>query len=85
MRFLLHRNGCRRAKVQFERRERDVRAAPWRQRLRWLLSSEKGTAATEYAVLVALIAIGVLIAMGGFGDSLNGLYLAIAAVADAVA
>ena len=49
------------------------------------LSSEHATAATEYAVLTVIIAIGVLIAMGGFGDSLNGIYLAILAVADSIA
>lgn len=39
--------------------------------------SEDGPAATEYAVLVALIAVGVLITMSTFGDSMNGVYLAI--------
>ncbi|MEK6677376.1 MAG: Flp family type IVb pilin [Planctomycetota bacterium] len=41
------------------------------------LRSEDGPAATEYAVLVAVIAIGVLVAMSGFGTSMNGIYLAI--------
>ena len=41
------------------------------------MRSEDGPAATEYAVLLALIAIGVLITMSTFGDSMNGIYLAI--------
>ena len=40
-------------------------------------ASEAGPAATEYAVLIALIAIGVLMTMSTFGDSMSGLYLAI--------
>jgi Flp pilus assembly pilin Flp len=43
-----------------------------------LARSDDGQAATEYAVLVALIAIGVLVTMSSFGDSINGIYLAIA-------
>ena len=42
-----------------------------------LVRSEDGPTATEYAVLVALIAIGVLITMSTFGSSMNGIYLSI--------
>lgn len=49
-----------------------------------LLASQKRTAATEYAVLTAIIAIGVLMAMGGFDDSLTGIYPAIASVVDSM-
>jgi len=48
------------------------------------LRSEAGPAATEYAVLIAVIAIGVLVAMGGFGDSMNGIYLAISGAVEGI-
>jgi len=38
---------------------------------------ESGPTATEYAVLIMLIAIGVLVAFSGIGDRMNGIYLAI--------
>ncbi len=44
--------------------------------------SESGPAATEYAVLVALIAIGVLVAMSNFGMHMNGIYIAISDAVD---
>ncbi len=45
--------------------------------LRRFVRSEEGPAATEYAVLIALIAIGVLVTMSTFGESMNGIYVAI--------
>jgi len=48
-----------------------------RKRAWQFVRSESGPAATEYAVLIALIAIGVLVTMSGFGDTMNGIYLAI--------
>lgn len=41
------------------------------------LRSEDGPTATEYAVLLALIAIGVLATMQAFGTQVGGLYSAI--------
>ncbi|MCO6438333.1 MAG: Flp family type IVb pilin [Phycisphaerae bacterium] len=41
------------------------------------LRSEDGPTATEYAVLLALIAIGVLATMQTFGQQVGGLYAAI--------
>ena len=78
--------GCRSAQGRpTKRRSGNARSLASRLRFASFLSSENATAATEYAVLTAVIAIGVLIAMGGFGDSLNRLYLAILAVADSIA
>jgi Flp pilus assembly pilin Flp len=42
------------------------------------LRGEDGPTATEYAVLLALIALTVLGAMASFGDHVNGLYVTIA-------
>ena len=38
------------------------------------LRSEDGPTAVEYAVLLAVIACGVLVAMGAFGDHMDALY-----------
>lgn len=40
--------------------------------------AEDGPTATEYAVLLAVIAIGVLAAMASFGDHMNNLYVTLA-------
>ncbi len=42
------------------------------------LNSEEGPTATEYAVLLSVIAIGVLGAMSAFGDHVNNIYLTLA-------
>lgn len=47
------------------------------ERIGRFVRSEDGPTATEYAVLLALIAVGVLITMSSFGDHMNGIYLAI--------
>jgi Flp pilus assembly pilin Flp len=54
------------------------------QRTSDFLQSESGPTATEYAVLVAIIAIGVLVAMSNFGNSMNGIYLAISGAVNPV-
>ena len=51
--------------------------ALWR-RLAILLKSEEGPTATEYAVLIAVIAMGVIVAMGSFGQHVNNIYLSLA-------
>ncbi len=51
--------------------------ALWR-RLAILLKSEEGPTATEYAVLIGLIAMGVIVAMGSFGQHVNNIYLSLA-------
>ena len=43
-------------------------------KLLWLLRSEGGPTATEYAVLLAVIAITVLGAMSQFGEHMDNLY-----------
>ena len=47
-----------------------------------LLRFEDGPTATEYSVLLALIALGVLSAMALFGDHMNNLYTIIDATLD---
>jgi pilus assembly protein Flp/PilA len=47
-----------------------------------LLRSEDGPTATEYAVLLALIALGVIGALALFGDHMNNLYTLINATLD---
>ena len=49
-----------------------------RNELRALLKSEDGPTATEYAVLLALIAVGVLATMASFGTHVNDMYVTIA-------
>lgn len=39
-----------------------------------LTGDEKGATATEYALLVALIAFGIVVAVGLFGDALAGYF-----------
>ena len=48
------------------------------QRTLEFLRSEDGPTATEYAVLLALIAIGVLATMAAFGTRVDGIYVSIA-------
>lgn len=48
------------------------------------LRSEDGPAATEYAVLLALIGIGVLVTMSSFGDRMNNIYLAISGAVNGI-
>jgi Flp pilus assembly pilin Flp len=45
--------------------------------VRRLLASEDGPTATEYAVLLALIAVAVLGAMAMFGQHMSNLYVAV--------
>ena len=42
------------------------------------LVSEDGPTAVEYAVLLSLIMVAMIITMSTFGESVNGLYVAIA-------
>lgn len=46
------------------------------------LRSQEGPTATEYAVLLALIALSVVSALALFGDHMNNLYLAVDATLD---
>lgn len=48
------------------------------------LKSDEGPTATEYAVLLALIAIGVLATMQTFGTRVGGLYAAISGAVSSV-
>ena len=48
------------------------------QRTLRFLRSEDGPTATEYAVLLAIIAATTLVAMGMFGERMNALYLTLA-------
>lgn len=41
------------------------------------LRSEDGPTATEYAVLIAVISMGVIVAMGSFGSRVGNIYTAI--------
>ena len=43
-----------------------------------LVRSDDGPTATEYAILLALIAVGVLAALSLFGEHMNNLYVALA-------
>lgn len=43
-------------------------------RLLWLLRSEEGPTATEYAVMLAVISATVLAAMSQFGEHMDNLY-----------
>ena len=45
--------------------------SPWVRKLRTLLTQEEGAALIEYALLVALIAIGVLIGVSQMGQALS--------------
>ena len=42
------------------------------------LQSEDGPTAAEYAVLIALICVGVIAVMSSFGDKLTNIYMAVA-------
>jgi len=46
--------------------------------MRELLRSEDGPTATEYAVLIAIICIGVIVAMSGFGAHVDSIYASLA-------
>ena len=48
------------------------------EKTRAFLKSEDGPTATEYAVLLAIIAAGVLSAMANFGTHVNDMYVVIA-------
>ena len=80
----LRRNSPRADRHGSNPQTEDARAAARQRAVATRLMSDSATAATEYAVLTVVIAIGVLIAMGGFGDSLNGIYLAISSVMAAI-
>lgn len=49
-----------------------------RQRAETFLKAEDGPTATEYAVLLSLIMGAMIVTMSTFGESVNGLYVAIA-------
>ena len=42
--------------------------------IRRFLKDQSGPTATEYAIMLALIAAGVIVAMGSFGDHVSGIY-----------
>jgi Flp pilus assembly pilin Flp len=46
--------------------------------MRGLLRAEDGPTATEYAVLIAIICIGVIAAMGTFGVHVDSIYASLA-------
>ena len=48
------------------------------QTMRELLRSEDGPTATEYAVLIAIICIGVIVVMSGFGAHVDSIYASLA-------
>ena len=48
------------------------------QRAKTVLKAEDGPTAVEYAVLLSLIMVAMIITMSTFGESVNGLYVAIA-------
>lgn len=50
----------------------------FKRRLALLLKSEEGPTATEYAVMLAVISMGVLVAMVSFGQHVNNIYLSLA-------
>jgi len=47
-------------------------------KMRGLLRAEDGPTATEYAVLIAIICIGVIAAMGTFGVHVDSIYASLA-------
>jgi len=53
-------------------------------KLLWLLRLEDGPTATEYAVLLGVIAIGVLSAMALFGNHMDNIYAIVDAVLQTV-
>jgi Flp pilus assembly pilin Flp len=52
------------------------------QLMKQFFRSDSGPVATEYAVLLAVIALGVLTSMALFGDHMNALYTSIAGTVD---
>lgn len=50
----------------------------FKRRLMLLLTSEEGPTSVEYAVMLAVISIGVLVAMASFGQHVNNIYLSLA-------
>ena len=52
-----------------------------RQRVKNFLNAEDGPTATEYAVLLSLIVVGLFVTLATLGENVNGLYQAIASVA----
>ncbi|MGB2984721.1 MAG: Flp family type IVb pilin [Phycisphaerae bacterium] len=53
-----------------------------RQRIIEFLWSDDGPTATEYAVMLAIIAVGALVSLAAFGDRMNNLYLNVAGSVD---
>ena len=63
--------------------ERGIEAMePLKQRLLLFLRSDDGPTATEYAVLLAVIAVVTLASMSAFGERMNNIYLAIEGTLD---
>jgi Flp pilus assembly pilin Flp len=52
------------------------------ERAKQFLGSEDGPTATEYGVLLALIALAVLVAMGAFGTKMTTIYLTLTGTLD---
>lgn len=55
------------------------------QRSAAFLKEEEGPTATEYAVLLAVISMTVMVAMGAFGQRMNSIYVSIDQAAGLVA
>ena len=53
-----------------------------RRRIIEFLQSDDGPTATEYAVMLAVIAIGALVSMAAFGEHMNNLYTSLAGSVD---
>ena len=50
----------------------------FKRRLTLLLKSEEGPTSVEYAVMLAVISMGVIVAMASFGQHVNNIYLSLA-------
>lgn len=46
------------------------------------IRNEEGPTATEYAVLLAVIAIAALVSFASFGDGMSGIYTAVSGAVD---
>lgn len=64
--------------IYLEDTERSAAMNAFRRRLALLLKSEAGPTATEYAVLIAVISMGVIVALSTFGLHVNNIYLSLA-------
>jgi len=70
--------GMRRLLSSIRDRERSAAVNAYCQRLREFVRSDDGPTATEYAVLIAIICIGVIGAMSTFGVHVDSIYTSLA-------